>query len=62
MREQPLRLPVGASDAVEGLDEIACVTEDPSLVGTMAMYGGVDAGRTERIEWLIDASGLLRST
>jgi hypothetical protein len=45
MHEQPLRLPVGASDPVEGLDV------------AVLMPGG-----TERIEWLIDASGLLHST
>jgi mono/diheme cytochrome c family protein len=49
------------SDPIEGIETIACVSDDPSLLDVMAIYGGIDAGRAGRIEWLIDASGLLRS-
>jgi mono/diheme cytochrome c family protein len=52
---------IAARQPAEGLDANVCVTDDPSLLDTMAIYREVDPQLMGRTEWLVDTAGLLRA-
>ncbi len=48
-------------NALAAQDMTVCVAADPDVSKAFALYRGQDAGRTERTEFLVDASGSLHS-
>jgi putative copper export protein/mono/diheme cytochrome c family protein len=60
-RDHSLGVTAIIASRVGGDDPNACLTDETSLLDTMAVYRGLDVARLDRTEWLIDGSGLLRS-